>query len=136
VQNEFVYLLLVIKFFCNSSNGQSSIMVPKGNVNNKIHTAIDGSHTHTHKSNLTVNHTSIAKSCYNISLLPCCGTSPALLLNFQAQGLRRPEPRNIAEAHLSKNASGYGWRNCKPHALAELFRKPNKSSFVSPDGLV
>jgi hypothetical protein len=48
VQNEFVYLLLVIKFFCNSSNGQSSIMVPKGNVNNKIHTAIDGSHTHTH----------------------------------------------------------------------------------------
>jgi hypothetical protein len=79
-------------------------MVPKGNVNNKIHTAIDGSHTHTHththKSNLTVNHTSIAKSCYNISLPPC-GTSPALLLNFQAQGLRRPEPRNIAEAHLS-----------------------------------
>lgn len=50
--------------------------------------------------------------------------------------LCRPEPRNIAEAHLPQNELRYGWWDRKPHALAELFCQANKSGLVAADGLV
>ena len=55
---------------------------------------------------------------------------------FGLSQLCGPEPRNIAKAHLPYNELGYGWRDFKLHALAELFSQPNKSGLVSTDGLV